>query len=196
MSNLVPFKGCSTNWDYNLTISSDLDFRTLGFQFRETQMDRAIREGVIQMLNDDLRKRVGLAYGAVSRANEATRAWLNREDYSGQLDHRAMEGGEERHSVDTVCTRHTIEVRAERTRLAKRQGLRRFSVSHFLLCISLHRATAYQEFPGEPGTWQCRDNERNRIPSRTECRTRVPRSYQANHAQHEANETGISLLTE
>ena len=92
MSNLVPFKGCSTNWDYNLTISSDLDFRTLGFQFRETQMDRAIREGVIQMLNDDLRKRVGLAYGAVSRANEATRAWLNREDYSGQLDHRTMEG--------------------------------------------------------------------------------------------------------
>jgi hypothetical protein len=86
-----PLQGLLDELDYNLTISAGLDFRTLGFQFRETQMDRAIREGVVQMLNDELRSRVASAYGAVSRANEVTRAWLNREDYSGQLDSRAME---------------------------------------------------------------------------------------------------------
>ncbi len=86
-----PLQGLLDELDYNLTISAALDFKTLGFQFRETQMDRAIREGVVQMLNDDLKSKVSIAYGAVSRANEVTRAWLNRVDYSGHLDGRAME---------------------------------------------------------------------------------------------------------
>jgi len=49
-------------------------------------MERAIREGVIQILNGDLATEIHSAYGALSRANELTRAWVNRHHRMGATD--------------------------------------------------------------------------------------------------------------
>ena len=39
---------------------------------------------MISILDDDLRIAISSAYGAVSLANESTRAWVNRYDHDGQ----------------------------------------------------------------------------------------------------------------
>lgn len=75
--DIGPLQGPLDELDYNLVISRNLDFSTLGFQFRDTQMERAIREGVISILDSDLSTAISSAYGMVSLANECTRAWLN-----------------------------------------------------------------------------------------------------------------------
>lgn len=81
--DIGPLQGLLDELDYNLVISRNLDIESLGFQFHDTQMDRAIREGVISVLDDDLRIAISSAYGAVSLANESTRAWVNRYDHHG-----------------------------------------------------------------------------------------------------------------
>lgn len=81
--DIGPLQGLLDELDHNLVISRNLDIEGLGFQFRDAQMDRAIREGVISMLDDNLRIAISSAYGAVSRANESTRAWINRHDHHG-----------------------------------------------------------------------------------------------------------------
>ena len=75
--DIGPLQGLLDELDHNLVISSKLDFSTLGFQFRDTQMERAIREGVISILDDDLSTAIHSAYGMISLANESSRAWLN-----------------------------------------------------------------------------------------------------------------------
>jgi HNH endonuclease len=86
-----PLQGLIDELDYNLAISAHVDFHTLGFQFRDTQMERAIREGVVQILNDDLTSKLASAYGAVSQANELSRAWINRPPPTGALNARTIE---------------------------------------------------------------------------------------------------------
>lgn len=92
--DIGPLQGLLDELDYNLVISRNLDFSTLGFQFRDTQMERAIREGVISILDSGLSTAISLAYGMVSLANESTRAWLNRHDRSGALDGPTMDAVE------------------------------------------------------------------------------------------------------
>jgi HNH endonuclease len=84
--DIGPLQGLLDELDYNLIISRNLDFSNLGFQFRDTQMERAIREGIISIVDDDLRMAISSAYGMVSRANESTQAWLNRHDRYGTID--------------------------------------------------------------------------------------------------------------
>ena len=82
--DIGPLQGLLDELDYNLVISRDLDsIEGLGFLFRDTQMDRAIREGVISILDEELRVAISVAYGAVSLANESTRAWVNSPEHHG-----------------------------------------------------------------------------------------------------------------
>src|SRR5262249_2429734 len=60
-----------------LIISRVIDYSTLGFLFQEVQLQRAIREGVLSILNDPLRNALSAAYGAISRANEFSRNYVN-----------------------------------------------------------------------------------------------------------------------
>lgn len=89
--DIGPLQGLLDELDYNLVISRNLDFSTLGFQFRDTQMERAIREGVISILDASLSTAISSAYGMISFANESTRAWLNRRDHSGARDGPTMD---------------------------------------------------------------------------------------------------------
>jgi HNH endonuclease len=89
--DIGPLQGLLDELDYNLVISRNLDFSTLGFQFRDTQMERAIREGVISILDSDLSTAISSAYGMVSLANESTRAWLNVPYRSGAINGSTMD---------------------------------------------------------------------------------------------------------
>lgn len=92
--DIGPLQGLLDELDYNLVISRKLDFSTLGFQFRDAQMERAIREGVISILDSDLSTAISLAYGMVSLANESTRAWLNVPYRSGAINGPTMDAVE------------------------------------------------------------------------------------------------------
>ena len=83
--DIGPMQGLLDELDHNLVISAGLNYQTLGFLFREEQLNRAIREGILSILDDELRQTISAAYGAISRANEAVR------NYNGQGSHdRAM----------------------------------------------------------------------------------------------------------
>ena len=51
-------------------------------------MTRAVREGVIAMLDDDLRKTISDAYGAISRANARVCAEVNQDCNDRALGHK------------------------------------------------------------------------------------------------------------
>jgi hypothetical protein len=89
--DIGPLQGLLDELDYNLIASRNLSIETLGSQFRDTQMDRAIREGVISILDDDLKTAICSAYSAVSLANESTRAWVNSEEHHGP-DYKGTNG--------------------------------------------------------------------------------------------------------
>lgn len=64
--DIGPIQGLLDELDHNLIISSG----HFGFIFKDEQLTRAIREGVLSILDDDLRQAISLAYGAISRTNE------------------------------------------------------------------------------------------------------------------------------
>ena len=78
-----PLQGLLDELEYNLIISRDLSLSTLGFQSHDAQMSRAIREGVLSILHDDLEVAISTAYGSVSRANESSRSWVNSHEHHG-----------------------------------------------------------------------------------------------------------------
>jgi hypothetical protein len=74
--DIGPIQGLLDELDYNLVISKDVE---LGFQYHDEQLDRAIREGVLSSLEEDLRQKLSIAYGWISRANEAVRNYNNQD---------------------------------------------------------------------------------------------------------------------
>jgi hypothetical protein len=73
--DIGPLQGLLDELDYNLDISADFNGGTLGFLFRDDQLSRAIREGVLSTIDVSLRQSVSLAYGAISRANERIKSF-------------------------------------------------------------------------------------------------------------------------
>lgn len=74
--DIGPLQGLLDELDYNLGISDNLvDTSGIGFLFREEQLARAIKEGVLSTLEDNLRKDITHAYGAISKANEMVRGY-------------------------------------------------------------------------------------------------------------------------
>ena len=65
--DIGPIQGLLDELDHDLVISAG----QLGFLFKDEQLARAIREGVLSILDDKLRQVISSAYGAISRANEA-----------------------------------------------------------------------------------------------------------------------------
>jgi hypothetical protein len=100
--DIGPLQGLLDELDYNLIVARDTapendltvaELQALGFLFRDMQMERVIREGVLSILDPDLANAICAAYGAVSRANEFTRAWVNTADLHNTPIHiRAYEG--------------------------------------------------------------------------------------------------------
>jgi HNH endonuclease len=81
--DIGPLQGLLDELDYNLVISDNLTGATqTGFLFREEQLTRVIKEGVLSTLDDGLRQYVSLAYGAISKANEMVRS----KSYRGDVD--------------------------------------------------------------------------------------------------------------
>lgn len=72
--DIGPLQGLLEELEHNLVISENFSGYTLGFLFREEQITRAIREGVMSILADDLRQALSRAYGAISKANELIRS--------------------------------------------------------------------------------------------------------------------------
>lgn len=92
--DIGPIQGLLDELDHDLVISADLDYRTLGFMFKDGQLTRAIREGVLSTLDDKLRNAVSTAYGAVSKANEAVRNYNGQSSHDhaiGRITERALE---------------------------------------------------------------------------------------------------------
>lgn len=75
-TDIGPIQGLLDELDYNLAISADLN---LGSLFRDEQLTRAVREGVLSTLDDRLRLALSVAYGAISKANEAVRQYNNQD---------------------------------------------------------------------------------------------------------------------
>jgi hypothetical protein len=73
--DIGPIQGLLDELDYNLDISADSDGQKMGFLFRDEQLTRAIREGVLSTLEEDLRRSISLAYGAISRTNELIKSF-------------------------------------------------------------------------------------------------------------------------
>ena len=82
-----PLQGMLDELEYNLAIYVELDYVRLGSLFRDEQLSKAIREGVISTLSGDLSQAIYLAYGAVSKANEAIHRYNNRQA-SDALDNK------------------------------------------------------------------------------------------------------------
>ncbi len=83
--DIGPLQGLLDELDYNLVISDGLTGASqAGFLFREEQLTRAIREGVLSTLEDDLRQKISRAYGAISKANEMVRSY----SHLGNVDSR------------------------------------------------------------------------------------------------------------
>lgn len=66
-----PINGMLDELEHNLVLVNTLSGSTVGFLLREEQLVRAIREGVMSILSDQLRQSIWTAYGAVSRLNGA-----------------------------------------------------------------------------------------------------------------------------
>ena len=73
--DIGPIQGMLDELQYNIDISREVTGANLGFVFREQQLDRAIREGVLSILEDSLRVALSMAYGAISQANESIRGY-------------------------------------------------------------------------------------------------------------------------
>ena len=76
---IIWLQGLIDELDYNLVISEHIDHSTIGFLFRESQFDRAIREGVLAIVDENLRQTLMRAYGAISRANQAAHNYNNQD---------------------------------------------------------------------------------------------------------------------
>lgn len=72
--DIGPIQGLLDELDHNLVISAG----QFGFMFRDEQLTRVIREGVLSTLDDSLRQDISSAYGAISRANEGVRQFNNQ----------------------------------------------------------------------------------------------------------------------
>lgn len=76
--DIGPLQGLLDELDYNLVISDSLNGASqTGFLFREEQVTRAIKEGVLSILEESLRQDISHAYGAISKANETVRSHSN-----------------------------------------------------------------------------------------------------------------------
>jgi len=95
--DIGPLQGMLDELDYNLVITADLDFRELGALFRDEQLSRAIREGVISILSEELSQTIFRAYGAVSKANGAVHRYTNEHPYdrNSDVDQKAMRSVQE-----------------------------------------------------------------------------------------------------
>jgi len=95
--DIGPLQGMLDELDHNLRISASLsakaNYQELGFLFKEDQLSRAIREGVLSTLFDDLSQTISLAYGAVSKANETVRRYNDRQqgDNNNRVGNKAMD---------------------------------------------------------------------------------------------------------
>lgn len=72
--DIGPLQGMLDELEHNLVISQEL----IGFLFKDEQLGRAIREGVLATLDENLRQVISKAYWAISRANESVRDHSNQ----------------------------------------------------------------------------------------------------------------------
>lgn len=91
-TDIGPLQGLLDELDHNLVISGEFSGGTMGFLFREEQIERAIREGVLSTVDDTLRQELSKAYGAISRANQLMRSLLTRESTNGQVNQDTVQG--------------------------------------------------------------------------------------------------------
>jgi len=69
--DIGPMQGLLDELEHNLVISENLTIEKLGFKFKDEQLSRAIRMGVLSTIDDGLKRTISLAYGAISKANES-----------------------------------------------------------------------------------------------------------------------------
>jgi hypothetical protein len=69
-SNAEPSQALADELDFNLDIAKESNQENLGCLFVDHQYQRAINEGIIATLNDDLKSLIREAYRTMSRANQ------------------------------------------------------------------------------------------------------------------------------
>jgi HNH endonuclease len=85
--DIGPIQGMLDELDHNFVILDELkDPTEVGFRLKDKQFSRAIREGVLSMLDDNWRKDVSRAYAAISGANEKVRTYASSIGRHGQRD--------------------------------------------------------------------------------------------------------------
>ena len=84
--DIGPLQGMLDELDCNLVISEDFTNDTFGFLFKDEQLTRAIREGVLSTLDENLRKVISQAYGSISRANEFVQSF-HKQDSGSRMIH-------------------------------------------------------------------------------------------------------------
>jgi len=85
-----PLQAILDELDHNL-IASRTPVEQRGWLFKEEQFPRAVREGVIAMLDDGLRTAISEAYVAISLANERVHAEVNQDCNERSLGYRTKD---------------------------------------------------------------------------------------------------------
>jgi hypothetical protein len=91
--DIGPIQGLLDEIEFNIVISENFNYERLGFLFSDEQLNRAIKEGVLSTVDDELRKAISIAYGAISKTNEEVRHFntaSGRDRASAPLDQNAM----------------------------------------------------------------------------------------------------------
>lgn len=77
-----PIQGMLDELEFNLTIGKRLDAGSFGVQFRDEQLKRALREGTMAMLPEDLKETVSMAYAVISRTNQKAARLANIQGFA------------------------------------------------------------------------------------------------------------------
>jgi hypothetical protein len=85
-----PLQAILDELEHNL-VASNSPMEQRGWMFKEEQFSRAVREGVIAMLDEDLRRTISEAYVAISLANERVHAELHQDCNDRSLGFRTKD---------------------------------------------------------------------------------------------------------